>query len=223
MKNEFTPLINVTLYSSFFISLIYLIDTSHRIIFEVSIVVWFMQSSHESHWKEVKLIIQYVCSTKMFGLWYKHANSKTLEAYINVDWDIILNDRKITSRYFFFLSESHVSWSNKKQHTTSLFVSEVEYMISSLPSTQAIWMVILFEYLGMDLGLSIWIYGNNTNTINMTKNSMFLIQRKHITILHHFIRDLVKDGLIKFKLYHYKDKLMNIVTKELWKDNFLSI
>lgn len=62
-------------------------------------------------------------------------------------------------------------------------------------------MAYLFEYLGIDVELSISMHYDNLNMISMIKNPMFHSRIKHINIHHHFMRDLVENGFIQFSHY----------------------
>lgn len=96
-------------------------------------------------------------------------------------------------------------------------------MASSSACTQAIWMDQLFEDLGVAPPLPIPIHYDNTNTIAMTKNLMSHSKSKHIEIQHHFMQDVVIDGYMKFTFCKSEYQLIDIFTKALSKDRFLSI
>lgn len=78
MKENYTPLLYVILYSYLVGIMMYLIATRLKIMFAVSLVVRFMYSPHESHWKLAKRIIWYVSGINLFSLWYKFAKYDTL-------------------------------------------------------------------------------------------------------------------------------------------------
>lgn len=73
--------------------------------------------------------------TKTFGMWYKATNYENLEAYIDFNWTINLDDHKRTFSYAFFFGKSLISWSKKKQHTNVFSTIEEKYMVSSSPCT----------------------------------------------------------------------------------------
>jgi hypothetical protein len=76
----------------------------------------------------------------------------------------------------------------------------------------------LFEDLGMNVYKPIKICCDNQSTISITKNPIFHDKRKHIDILHHFIRDLLQQQFISFEFCQFEDQLTHIFTKALPKD-----
>ena len=55
---------------------------------------------------EVKRIMRYLKGTYDFGLYYKRSENFDLNAYTNVDWGGIIDDRKNTSGGALFLGKS---------------------------------------------------------------------------------------------------------------------
>jgi hypothetical protein len=126
--------------------------------------------------------------------------------------------RILSSGYAFLFGGNLISWSNKKQPIVALSTTEAKYIAMSSTSTQAIWMEILFEDLGMKVNKPIKVYCDNQSTISMTKNHVFHNRSKHIDIQHHFIRDLVQQQFISFEFCRSEDQLTDIFTKALPKD-----
>ena len=62
------------------------------------------------------------------------------------------------------------------------------------------------------------IYYDNTNAINILKNPIMHTKTKHISIKYHYLRELVKDKIVRIEYVNTKDKLANISTKYLPKE-----
>jgi hypothetical protein len=62
-----SPKVDATLYHQLVGSLLYLTHTRPDLSFVVGLVARYMQTPHESHWKEAKRILRYVCGTVQFG------------------------------------------------------------------------------------------------------------------------------------------------------------
>ena len=76
---------------------------------------------------------------------------------------------------------------------------EVEYMVASLASCEAIWLrKMLTGIFGQELDSTI-IYCDNQSCMKLSENSMFHDLSKHIEIMYHFIRDNVQRGVVKLQ------------------------
>ena len=73
----------------------------------------------------------YLKGTIDLGLWYPRKNSFTLKAYSDADWAGCVDDRKSTREGAFFLGESLVAWTSKKQTSISISTTKVEYIASA--------------------------------------------------------------------------------------------
>ena len=80
---------------------------------------------------------------------------------------------------------------SKKQNSISLSTAEAEYIVAGSCCTKLLWMQKLFYdyYICQE---HLIIYCDNTNAINISKNSIQHSRTKHIEIRHHFIRSLSK-------------------------------
>ena len=86
-----------------------------------------MKHPHEVHWKESKIILQYVQGTKSFRVHYAAISSLELVGFSYSDWDGDPNDRKYTSCFVFMLADFSIFWSIKKQQTISLSSAVLGY------------------------------------------------------------------------------------------------
>ena len=59
------------------------------------------------------------------------------------------------------------------------------------------------------------IYCDNTNAINISKNSVQHSRTKYIEIRHHFIRELVEDGILTLEFIHTDDQKADLFIKPL--------
>ena len=88
----------------------------------------------------MKIIFRYLKGTIDLGLWYPSKNSFTLKSYSYVYWAGCVDDRKSTSGGAFFLGESLVAWTSKKQTSISLSTIEAEYIAEAECCAQVEWM-----------------------------------------------------------------------------------
>ena len=152
----------------------------------------------------LKRIIKYVKATANFGVWYSKDTNDVLAGYSDADWAENVDDRKSTLGGCFYVANNIVSWKSKKQNSVSLSTVEAEYIVAGSCCTQLLWM----QKLLLDYGIRqkhLTIYCDNTNAINISKNHVQHSRTKHIEIRHHFIWELVKDGILTLEFIHIDD------------------
>ena len=112
-----------------------------------------------------------------------------------------------------------VSWMSEKQNSISLSTAEVEYIVASSCCTQLVWLQKLLH----DYGICqehLTIYCDNTSAINISKNPVQHSRTKHIEIRHHFIRELIEDGILTLEFIHTDDQKADLFTKPLDSKRF---
>ena len=90
---------------------------------------------------------------------------------------------------------------SKKQNSFSLSIAKAEYIAASSCCTQLLWMQKLLH----DYGICqerLTIFCDNTSAINISKNPIQHSRTKRIEIRHHFIRELVEDGILTLEFIH---------------------
>ena len=125
-----------------------------------------------------------------------------------------MDDRKSTSGGCFYLSNNFVSWISKKQISVSLSTAEAEYIVAGSYCTQLLWMKKLLHDYGIPQD-TMYVFCDNTNTINLSKNLIQHSKSKHIEINYHFIQDLVEDKVVRLKFIHTDNQNADIFTKPL--------
>ena len=95
----------------------------------VGLVTIFQALPHESNVAFVKRIFKYLQGTIEYGLWYAKSEEFKLNAYMDEDWTQSLNGRRSTYGATLFMGKCLVSWVSKKQSSTSLSTTEVEYIV----------------------------------------------------------------------------------------------
>ena len=108
---------------------------------------------------------------------------------------------------------------SKKQNSISLSTTEVEYIVAGSYCTQLLWMQNLLH----DYGICqehLTIYCDNTSAINISKNLVQHSRTKHIEIRHHFVRELVEDGILTLEFIRIDDQKADLFTKPLDNKRF---
>ena len=110
-------------------SLLYISNTLRPdISYAVSTLSQFTNNPSEDHLRAVKRILRYLNGTKEFGILLKPGQSSDLKlcGYTDADFASCFS-RKSRSGFMFFIGESLVSWSSKKQNVVALSTCEAEY------------------------------------------------------------------------------------------------
>jgi hypothetical protein len=98
-----SPEVDATLYRQLVGSLLYLTHTHPDLSFDVGLVAPYMQTPHESHWKEAKRILRNVRGTVQFGIHYSSGGTPLLVGLTDSDWAGDPDDRKSIAGYVFIL------------------------------------------------------------------------------------------------------------------------
>jgi hypothetical protein len=64
---------------------------------------------------------------------------------------------------------------------------------------------------------------DNSSVIKLSKNPVMHGRSKHIDMRFQFLRDLVKDGVIKLEFYGTKDQIADVMIKPLKLEHFLKL
>jgi hypothetical protein len=204
-------------------SFLYSTATRPDIMQVVGLVERFQSTPKETHLKLVKIIFRYLQGTLELGLWYPKDKDFNLTTYTDADWAGSIDYRKSTSGGAFFLGKIMVSWSRKKQTSTSLSIAEVEYIVVASCCTQVPWMKQTLEDIQIKYNDPITINFDNTSAISISKNPVMHSKTKYIPIKYHFLRDQVTQKIVKIIYIDTKEKIADIFTKPLPKSTFENI
>ena len=120
-------------------------------------------------------------------------------------------------------SSGAVSWSSKKQPVVSLSTTEAEYIAAASCACQCVWLRRVLEQLGYVQEKCTTILCDNSSTIKLSKNPVLRGRSKHIDIRFHFLRELVKDGVVDLSHCNTQDQVADIMTKPLRLEVFLKL
>jgi len=119
---------------------LYLTHTRLDLSFVVGLVARFMQSPHESHWKETKRILRYVRGTIWFEIHYSVEATPLLVGFTDSNWASDPDDLKSTAGYVFIPGSGPITWTCKKQSSISISLAEVEYRGTIRASKEVLWL-----------------------------------------------------------------------------------
>nr|XP_016475818.1 PREDICTED: uncharacterized mitochondrial protein AtMg00810-like [Nicotiana tabacum] len=176
---------DATPYQKLIGKLLYLAITRPDINFVVHVLSQFMQQPKASHWEATLRLVRYLMGSSGQGILLKNNPCTQLTVFCDSDWAACLNTRKSVTGYIVKLGDSIISWKLKKQHTMSRSSAEAEYR----SMTAAISKIA-------------------SNPINHERTN-------HIEIDCHFVRGMIKEGLIVPEHVNTKNQLVDLLTKAL--------
>jgi hypothetical protein len=96
-------------------SLLYITTSRPDIMQVVGMVGHYQSAPKKIHLVVVKRIFKYLKGRMTYGLWYPRNQNFQLTAYLDVDWENCVDERKSTSGGELFLGDSLVAWISKKK------------------------------------------------------------------------------------------------------------
>nr|GEY08152.1 hypothetical protein [Tanacetum cinerariifolium] len=116
-----------------------------------------------------------------------------------------------------FMGERLIRWSSKRQKSAVISSTEAEYIALSVCCAQILWMRSQLSDYGLGFN-KILMYCDNKSAIALCCNNVQHSRSKHIDIRYHFIKEQVKNGVIKLYFVNTKYQLANLFTKALGRD-----
>ncbi|CAJ2652309.1 unnamed protein product [Trifolium pratense] len=218
-KDEKGVNVDQSLYRSMIGSLLYLTASRPDIMFVVGVCARYQSEPKMSHLTQVKRIFKYVNGTCGYGILYSHGNNSTLVGYCDAYWAGSVDDRKSTSGGCFFLGSNLVSWFSKKQNSVSLSTAEAEYIAAGSSCSQLLWTRQMLKEYSVEQDV-MTLYCDNLSAINIFSNPIQHSRTKHIDIRHHFIRELVEEGIVTLEHISSEEQLADIFMKALDANQF---
>ena len=212
-------MVDQTKYRSMIGSLMYLTASRPDLLFAVCMCARYQSRPTKRHLEAVKRVFRYLKGTTHMGLWYPKDTAMALTAYSDADHAGCQDTRRSTSGGAQFLGEKLVSWSTKKQLSTSISSTEAEYIAMSSCCAQILWMRSQLTDYGYDF-TKIPMYCDNKSAIALSCNNVQHSRSKHIDIRHHFIREQVEKGIVELYFVKSDFQLADIFAKALPRERF---
>ncbi|GKA56808.1 putative ribonuclease H-like domain-containing protein [Tanacetum coccineum] len=198
--------VHQTQYSSMIGSLMYLTASRPDLIFAVCMCARYQSKPTKKHLEAVKRV-------------FPKDTAMALTAYADADHAGCQDTQRSTSGSAQFLGDKLVSWSSKKQTSTSISSTEAEYIAMSGCCAQILWMRSQLSDYGFAYN-HIPLYCDNKSAIALCCNNVQHSKSKHIDIRHHFIREQVEKGVVELYFVRTEYQLADIFTKALPRERF---
>nr|GEY08370.1 hypothetical protein [Tanacetum cinerariifolium] len=123
--------VDQTRFRSMVGSLMYLTASILDLVFVVCMCSRYQASPTKKHLEALKRVFWYLKGTINWGLWYLKDTVMALTAYADADHACCQDTRRSTSGSAQFLGDKLVSWSSKKQKSTTISTTKAEYIVMS--------------------------------------------------------------------------------------------
>jgi len=213
-------LVNPTYYKSIVGCLRYLTCTRPDILYGDGLINRYMEKPRSSYLKTTKWILRFVKGTASYGLFYSSLQNLEITGYSDSDWAGSLEDRKSTIGFVFFMGETALTWTSKKQSIVALSTCEAEYIAAASCVCHAIWLRKLMEDLQQKQSKATRIFVDNKSAIALAKNPVHHERSKYIDTRFHFIREHIKEGDVELLHVKTHEQIADIFTKPLKTDVF---
>ncbi|XP_060965351.1 uncharacterized mitochondrial protein AtMg00810-like [Cannabis sativa] len=114
-KHDEGEKVDPTFFKSLVGCLRYLTCTRTDILYDLGIVSRYMKAPTVIHLKNRKRILRYIKGTTIYGLFYSSFNNYEIVGYSDSDGSGYLDDKKSTTGFVFFMTNTSFTWMSKKQ------------------------------------------------------------------------------------------------------------
>ncbi|GJY80987.1 retrovirus-related pol polyprotein from transposon TNT 1-94 [Tanacetum coccineum] len=198
-------------------SLMYLTSNRPNLAFFVCMCARYQAKPTEKHLHAVKRIFRYLRGTINMGLWYSNDSCIALIAFADADHAGCQDTRRSISGSMQLLGDRLVSWSSKKQKSTSISGTKAQYIALSGCCAQILWMRSQLTDYGLGFN-KISLYCDNKSAIALCCNNVQHSRSKHIDIRYHFIKEQVENRAVELYFVRTEYQLADIFTKALGRE-----
>ena len=201
-------------------ALMYLtVGTRPDIAFAVGKLVQFNSNPGRGHWQVVKHVFRYLKGTMDLKLTYyadqSNNPSHPFITYSDSDHAGCIDTRRLVGGYAVKIGSGAVSWSSKKQSTVALSSTEAEYIATVAAGKEVLWMRSLLTELHYNPKNASPMFVNNRSALTVLMDPQHHGRMKHLDINIHWIRDVIKKGVISPHHVPSDDNTADIFTKPL--------
>ena len=190
------------------------VSTRPDIAYVTNCLARYVSSPSSNHVAVAKRVLKYLHGTKSVGILLGDSSPSFLEGYCDANYGGCEETRRSTTGYVFTMHGSLISWQTKLQKTVAVSTTEAEYMAAASAAKEALYLRKVLNDVGFG-AQCITIHCDNQGAVNLTKNALTVSRTKHVDIAHHFVRNRVCRGELKFQYISTNEQLADFLTKAL--------
>ena len=180
----------------------------------VSALSQFSVRPSEAQWRAAKRVLRYLKGTAEYVLRFT-SDTETLKGYVDADWGNCAVDRRSYTGYAFILGGAAISWELRKQRTVALSTTEAEYMAITDAVKETIFLQGFLTEMEFGDLKEIPLYNDNQGAGRLAQDHIPHSRAKHIDIRHHFVRQVIRDKVIKLTHMPTEKMIADVLTKGL--------
>ena len=170
-----------------------------------------IQSPTDGDWKRALNCLIYLVGTATMGIEYSGESGITI--FCDSSHGSPEEARLSRSGYAIMLNNAAIAWRSVLQKSQALSSAEAEYMALCAAAQGAAWLKQLLSELGMPQNDPIPVLEDNTACISMASKDAVSQRVKHIDIRYHFVRDVIRSGVISLVYCPTARQAADILTK----------
>ena len=201
-------------YQSLVGGLLYLANSTRPdISYSVGVLARYMSNPGQQHWAAGKGLLRYLKGTVNRGVVYSKPDNE-IKIYCDADFGGDLDTRKSTTGLLITIGGGSIVWSSKLQGTVAASTTEAEYIAASEAGKEVKWLSKLLNDLEIyPKSEVLTVQTDNQSCLKLIKNPVNHRRTKHIDVKHHFIRDTVQKGEMKFQYCNTESMAADSLTK----------
>jgi hypothetical protein len=181
----------------------------------VSVLSRFNQNPGLVHWNACKKFLRYLKGTAQHGLLLGGTDKQQLVGYVDANYGPDPDSRRSTSGYAFLFGSASILSKSKLQHAITTSSCQAELAALFAASSETIWLRRLLSDMGYDANTPTMIYEDNQAAIKYSHTRESYGRMKHIDLKHKFIREHIKNGVLKLEFIRSDQNVADILTKSL--------
>lgn len=190
-------------------------------------VASFCENPGQKHWTAAKRILRYLKGTTDTVITYASGKLQKGEkvqivVYCDSDWAQDSDDRRSISGYVVKLSGGPVSWQSKKQPTVALSTCEAEFVSLTEATKEVLWYTYFLDELGVPYDTPV-VFTDSKAAMDWSKNACHHQRSKHVALKYFFVRDTVRDKLVKIQYVKTADNQADMLTKNVSSNIFAKL
>ena len=156
----------------------------------------------QRHMDEAEHVLRYLAGTPTLGLQWSDPGPKRrniLYGWVDSDFASDPDTRRSVTGYVLSLNNGPISWKARRQECVTLSSAEAEFVAASICAQEVIYVRSLLEGFGVKQSGPTHIYEDNQSCIAMSHNPVKPDRSRHIDTRKYFLRDLVRDKVVKLR------------------------
>jgi hypothetical protein len=170
------------------------------------------------HMQAAERVLQYLKGTFDVGITWSDPGDlsrNVLGGWVDSDFAADPDTRRSVSGFVMSLNGGPVAWKSKRQSCTTLSSAEAEFVAASICGQEVIYLRALLRSLGHGQVRATRVYEDNASCIAMSENPVNAERSRHIDTRWYFIRDLVRDRMMKLVKCAGTHNVTDALTKSL--------